>query len=165
MDLSTEALWLNGRFHPDLPPEAELAIRRAGALYHRTREARAELERALELAPEHLAVWIAHYRFHFYKHDYAQAETCARRCLSLVGKALSLAESLNEVSAPQLEPLCEDERLRFWLFAWQAYGYVLLRLGREAEGEEIFERLAALDTRDFTKTRVLLEVIRARESE
>jgi hypothetical protein len=161
MDLSTDTLWMNGRFYPDLAPAAELALRRAGALYHQESEARRELDLAQALAPEHLAVWVARYRFHFYKHQYVEAEVCARECLALVGRTLGLPSDLGAVQADTLGLIQDEPALRFWLFGWQAYGYVLLRLGREVEGRQVLACLADLDALDLTKTRVLLQVMTA----
>jgi hypothetical protein len=49
--------------------------------------------------------------------------------------------------------------VRFWLFALQAYGYVLLRCGRRAEGMFALGKVVELDRTDQTKTRVLVDVI------
>ncbi len=57
-----------------------------------------------------------------------------------------------------------DAALRFWMWAMQAYGYVLLRCDRDAEGFQALRRLAWLDETDQTKTRPLIQVIEARET-
>lgn len=156
---------MQGRFHPDLPADAERALRAAGALYHSEALARDELKRARELAPEHLAVWIAHYRFHFYQHRYVEAEECARKCIALVSARLGLPSDLLLVEGNETDFTVDDPGLRFWLFAWQAYGYVLLRLDQDERALQVLQKLCQLDARDITKTQILLSVILQRETD
>jgi hypothetical protein len=151
--------WLDQRTYPDLPTEAERALRLAGLAWHREAEAEAHLARAAELAPDHLAVMVAHYRYHFYKHHYDRAERFARRCLDAVAAKLGIPREFEAVTSDQADFTGDDPLVRFWLFAMQAYGYVLLRLGDDARGRAALEKVTALDAPDKTKTRVLLQVI------
>ncbi|HET9958321.1 MAG TPA: hypothetical protein VFQ61_27690 [Polyangiaceae bacterium] len=154
-----ESAWLSQRAYTDLPPEAERAIRRAGVCWHDEPAALRHLEEARALAPDHLAVWIAQYRFHFYKHRYADAERCARVCLEQVALQLGVPPEITEVQPTHANFSADDALLRFWLFGVQAYGYVLIRLGQTARGYEVLRKLTQLDTSDCTKTRVLLDVM------
>jgi hypothetical protein len=151
--------WLDQRAHPDLPSEAERSLRLAGLAWHREDQAEAHLARAAELAPGHLAVLVAHYRYHFYKHHYGQAERFARECLDRVAAELRMPAEPEAVTPEHADFAGDDPLVRFWLFAMQAYGYVLLRLGDEARGISVLEKVALLDTPDHTKTRILLQVI------
>lgn len=143
----------------ELPSEALRALRLAGLAWHREEEAEAELARAAELAPGHLAVLVARYRYHFYKHHYDRAEHFARACLDAVASELGIPSDLRAVTRDSADFDGDDARVRFWLFAMQAWGYVLLRLGEESRGKLVLEKVCALDRRDATKTKVLLEVI------
>lgn len=151
--------WLDQRSHPDLHPDAERALREAGLAWHRESEAEAHLARAAALAPGHLAVLVALYRYHFYKHHYELAARYARECLDKVAAELGILTELEAVTSALVDFGADDGRVRFWLFAMQAYGYVLLRLGQEERGTAVLEQLAQLDRLDHTKTRVLLSVI------
>jgi hypothetical protein len=153
------ARWLNQRAHADLPSEAERELRLAGLAWHREPEAEAHLARAEALAPGHLAVLIAHYRYHFYKHHYARARHFAGACLDAVGGQLGLPRAFEAVTSAHANFRGDDPQVRFWLFGMQAYGYVLLRLGEEELGKAVLEKVTALDVDDHTKTRVLLQVI------
>jgi tetratricopeptide (TPR) repeat protein len=151
--------WLDWRYYDDLDPAAERAIRAAGLAWDDEATASQELARAAAIAPEHEAVLIAQYRYHLYKHRYEPAAACARRILARLARALGIPEDWQAVRATDADFTAHDPRLRFWMFVLQAYGYVLLRLGRHAEGLAAFRHLVALDTGDQTKTRVLLQVI------
>lgn len=157
--LAAASRWLDQRHHPDLPVEAERALRQAGLLWHREDEAQAFLARAAELAPGHLAVAIARYRYHFYKHHYPEAAHFAQECLTHVANRLGIPADVLSVTSDHADFTSEDPLIRFWLFGMQAYGYVLLRLGQSARGRAVLEKVVRLDRNDSTKTRVLLTVI------
>ncbi len=152
--------WLEQRSYPDLPSEAERALRRAGLSWHDEAEAERCLAQAASLAPGHLAVLVAHYRYHFYKHHYEAAARHARDCLAVVAARLGIPCEFEAVQSEQADFTGDDPLVRFWLFGMQAYGYVLLRLGERERGTSALEKVAALDRNDYTKTRVLLDVIR-----
>jgi tetratricopeptide (TPR) repeat protein len=148
----TQGDWLERRYHPDLDPRAERALRAAGLAWQQESEAERQLRIAHELAPEHRAVAIAHYRYYLYKHRFAEALPHLERCLAMFASALA-GQDMAELA------LTDAPEPRAWMFARQAYGYLLLRLGREAEGIAALEALVALDGRDQTKTRSLLAVV------
>jgi hypothetical protein len=153
--------WLSQRSYPDLPSEAERELRLAGLSWHEERQAETHLANAARLAPGHLAVIIAHYRYHFYKHNYEQARQFASECLGAVGKTLGLPAAEEAVTRAHADFCGDDPAVRFWLFAMQAYGYVLLRLGETEKGQAVLQKVTELDQADNTKTRVLLQVIAA----
>ncbi len=151
--------WLERRYHPDLEPLAERALRAAGLAWHDEPEAERQLRIAEQLAPQHRAVVVAHYRYFLYKHRFAEALPYLERCLAMFAQVLGWpdpARPLIEVAECELG---DAPDLRAWMFARQAYGYLLLRLGRTQEGIAVLEALVALDVRDQIKTRVLLDVI------
>jgi hypothetical protein len=153
--------WLDRRAYPDLHPEAERALRAAALCWHRESEAEAQLERASDLAGEHVAVLIADYRYRLYKHRFEEARQAAERCLAAAAARLGLPADYREVRPEHADFAALDPDVRFWLFTLQAYGYVLLRCGRLEEGRAALEALTLLDATDQTKTRVLLQVIAA----
>lgn len=163
--LEPGARWLDQRAHPDLPAAAERALRQAGLSWHDEGEAEAQLSRAAELAPGHLAVLIAQYRYHFYKHHYEQAAHFARECLARVATEIGIPREVAAVKREHADFNGDNPLVRFWLFAMQAYGYVLLRLDKRAEGEAVLAQVTHLDEADHTKTRVLLQVMSLADQE
>jgi len=159
------AAWLEQRLYPDLPSEAERALRQAGLSWHDEVAAERCLARAAFLAPGHLAVLVAHYRYHFYKHHYSVAVRHARECLAVVAAQLGIPSEFEEVRSDHANFTGDDPLVRFWLFGMQAYGYVLLRLGERERGTLALVKITTLDRNDYTKTRALLDVIRQADSE
>ena len=151
--------WLAQRDYPDLDPRAERALRAAGLSWHDEPEAERQLAEACLYASGHIAVAIAHYRYHLYKHRFHEAEGFARECLRRAARDLGLPEDPRAVRPEHADFTAQEAGVRFWLYGLQAYGYVLLRCGRREEGVETLQRLVELDQTDQTKTRILLEVI------
>lgn len=147
-----------------LPPEAEAALKEAGA--HRGGDApraMAALMRAQALAPEHPAVLIALYRHHFYGHRLAPARDIARRALACGAAALGLPANWREVPAVALGDARHDPSLRFYLFALKGYAYLSLRLGDDREAAAALQQLRALDPDDCVGA-ALLEDVRQRRA-
>jgi hypothetical protein len=151
--------WLEQRHHADLDPRAEQALRAAGLRWHDEAEAERLLAEAARIAPTHLAVTVAHYRYHLYKHRFDEARRHAEACLSLLAAGLGLPQDYLAVTSAHVDFTAPNPRLRFWLFALQAYGYVLLRCERRDDGMTALAKVVELDLEDQTKTRALVAVI------
>lgn len=156
------AAWLEGRYFDDLPPDAERAIRAAGLSWHDSALAERHLADARRLATGHMAVLIAAYRYALYKHRFAEAFEEAETVLASAARRLNMPADWREVGGDHADFTSDDPHVRFWMFVLQAYGYVLLRLGRVEEGCAVLRRLCELDVRDQTRTRILLTVIERR---
>jgi len=151
--------WLDQRHYVDLDPRAERALRAAGLSWHDEAQAEALLDTAERIAPAHMAVLVAQYRYRLYKHRFHEAFTYAEKCLALSSAELGLSEDFRVVGRTHADFTASDPRLRFWLFALQAYGYVLLRCGRTHDAMRALHKVVELDSTDQTKTRVLVDVI------
>jgi hypothetical protein len=156
--------WLEQRHYTDLDPRAERALRSAGLLWHDEARAEQQLSEAADIAPGHMAVTIAHYRYYLYKHRFEEARRYAELCLALSSTELGLPSDPQRVTKAHADFAAADPRLRFWLFALQAYGYVLLRCGQHDAGLCVLGKVVDLDSMDETRTRMLIMVInRSRE--
>jgi hypothetical protein len=151
--------WLDQRHYVDLDPDAERALRAAGLCWDDEVEAVRLLTRAERIAPKHIAVIVARYRYHLYKHHFPEACAYAEKCLALLSAELGLPDDFQAVNRDQADFAAPEARVRFWLFALQAYGYVLLRCGRTDEGMGALRKVVELDPTDQTKTRILVDVI------
>jgi hypothetical protein len=151
--------WLDLRHYPDLDPRAERALRAAGLSWQDEIEAERHLADAERIAPAHMAVIVAQYRYHLYKHRFDAARAYAEKCISLCSAGLGLPDDFRAVSGLEVDFTASEPRIRFWLFALQAYGYVLLRSGQTVAGMTALRKVVELDRNDQTKTRILVDVI------
>lgn len=159
--IADDLSWLERDCHGEtLPPAAELCLKLAAASYGDDLEAEKHLHQALALAPQHAAVYIAFYRFHFYRNRVRQALPYAELCLDLAARELQLNNDWRQV---QREDACFGDFAafvpRFFLFSLKAYGYLKLRLGDLDEGRLAVEKVTQLDPADRVGAAVLLDVL------
>ncbi|AGA91911.1 hypothetical protein Thimo_3233 [Thioflavicoccus mobilis 8321] len=123
-------------------------------------EAGAELGllRAYFLAPEHLSVLVALYRFYYYQQRYEDALIVADRAIGLAACELGLDPDWRRLTATDLERPAREAmaQTRFLLLALKGAGYLLMRLGRAREALARFETVAAVDTADRLGLKELL---------
>ncbi len=161
--LDPNSAWLSQRRYPDLDPRAERALREAGLRFSEGAVAEVYLRQAAAIAPEHEAVLVGQYRYYLYKHRYGEAARFARACISQAAERLGIASDPMSVSASELDLSARESLARSWLFACQAYAYVLLRAGQKARGTRLLEHLVAVDTENLSKTVELCAVIKKAE--
>lgn len=157
--------WLNDAvLGAHLPIAAQAALERAGAAWHDDVEAEHWLDLATACAPEHPAVFIARYRFYFYKHRLAKARAVTERCLAQTAARLSLPADWRALGArPEMFPHAAANDYtalpRFYLFTLKALAYLHLRLGEHALARDMLAAFARLDPQDRLGTRVLADVL------
>jgi tetratricopeptide (TPR) repeat protein len=152
--------WLSRRYYGgDLSPDAERLLHLAAANYADTHAAEGYLAQAAELAPNHRAVDLGFYKFHFYKHNLTAAMGYAERMIVHALKALHLHNrdwrtlDGDDAAFSDIEPAP-----RFLLFSLTARGYLLLRLGEMDAARETLNKVAELDPADRFAARRLLAV-------
>ena len=146
-----------------LPPQAQQALEQAGSCYADEARCRTYLAEAAALAPDHPAVLIGEYRWHFYQGRLEKALAVGLRALDWAGRNAGLARDWHEVQ-PNDAPFHDLAAAlpRFYLFCLKGCGYLQLRLGRLDVGQAMLEKLCALDTADHLGGRALLQVLERR---
>lgn len=152
-----------GEMYFDVPldAKAETLIQQAGKTYGEP-EAEGFLREALKIAPQHLTVLVALYRFHFYRHQHAEALAIATQALEIVARRLDIAPDWRDVSLNDMSSAANTgvELVRFYLHALKGAGYLLLRLGDCERGLARFDKVAELDPKDRIGAAALAEVAR-----
>ena len=143
-----------------LPDAARAALEAAGRAYPDEALCRAHLARAQTQAPDHPAVLIGWYRFHFYGGRLRETLAVGLRCLTWAATAAGLAPDWRAVR-PGDAPFGDFAAAlsRFYLFCLKGCGYLNLRLGELAAGRAMLEKLAELDPGDRLGGRMLLAVL------
>jgi hypothetical protein len=133
----------------------------AAADNYGSEEAERLLLRASLLAPQHLMVLVALYRYYFYQHRYDDALLVGECTLAVVGRRLEFPESwmyLNEANLGE-GVMRSMGLVRFYLMVLKATGYINLRLGYFEIGQAMLEKLVELDSNDRIGGKALLEVL------
>ena len=155
MDFEGEQLY----FEESLPPEVETLLQQAGELYG-DGEAEPLLVEALRLAPESLNVLVAAYRFYYYQHRLNDALNIAGLALAVTSRCLEIPADWNVLTSAHISQTgpATMALVRFHLLSLKAEAYLLLRLGRSAEGRAMLEKLLELDSHNRLGAKQLLEV-------
>lgn len=148
-------------FEEPLAPESEALIQEASLRYG---EGTAEplLLRAYFLAPNHLSVLVALYRFFYYQHRLRDAQIVAERALGIAAQRLGFPDDWRELCLRRLgEGVPMNMGLvRFYLMTLKAAGYLALRCGDMEQGLAMLEKVTEMDTADRLGSHVLLDVAR-----
>ena len=152
-------------FEDALPAEAEQLIAEAAADYGRP-NAEMALLRAHLLAPDHLTVLVALYRYYFYQHRLNDVLIVADHAMRVSARYLGLPRDWRQIDEARLGSAASISfgLLRFYLLALKAASVVLLRLGRIEESRQRLQKLSSLDSRDQLGTARLLEVVAIHEA-
>jgi tetratricopeptide (TPR) repeat protein len=134
-------------FDRPLPAEVEGLIADAAEHYGEDRAEHA-LMRAYFLAPGHLSVLVALYRFFYYRQRYDEALTVADRALAEAGRELGFGADWRVMTDDDLGRAAAQSMTltRFVLLALKGAGFLLMRMDRPAEALERFEKAAAFDS-------------------
>ncbi|MDD5059385.1 MAG: hypothetical protein PHQ60_16130 [Sideroxydans sp.] len=124
-------------------------------------EAESMLLRAHLLAPQHLMVLVALYRFYFYQHRLEDALLVGESALAVAGQRLDFPDSWVYLREANLGAgvMRSMGLVRFYLMVLKATGYINLRLGNVETGRAMLEKLVALDSHDRIGGKALLEVV------
>ena len=133
----------------------------AAADNYGSEEAESLLLRASLLAPQHLMVLVALYRYYFYQHRYEDALLVGECTLAVVGRRLEFPESWMYLNEANLGAgvMRSMGLVRFYLMVLKATGYINLRLGYFEIGQAMLEKLVELDSNDRIGGKALLEVL------
>lgn len=120
------------------------------------------LLRAYFLAPEHLTVLVALYRYFYYRHSYREALVTADRAIALTATRLGLPTRWQDLSESDLggSVLVSMTLTRFLLLALKGSAYLLLRLGEPGRALARLEKIAELDTSDRLGIKELTAIAR-----
>ena len=130
-------------------------------------EAESYLLRANLLAPQHLTVLVALYRYYFYQHRLEDALLVAESALAVVGRRLEFPDSWGDLREANVGAgvMRSMGLVRFYLMVLKAAGYIHLRLGNREVGRAMLEKLVQLDSHDRIGGKALLEVMNVVEYE
>lgn len=150
-------------FGHDIDPEVNVYLQQAVHAHGEADILKAEelLWCAQRLKPEQLEVYIALYKFYFYKNRLAEAERVARLGLEMsaqVGGFSANWMQLNRDSAEWDRPRSAE---RVYLYTLKALAFICLRSMKFADSQQVLEKLQELDPLDQVGGSVIREVAAA----
>ena len=146
-------------FEEPLPEAASQLIDQAASAYG-AEQAEVYLLRAHLIAPEHLSVLVAVYRYYFYQHRLEEARRAGEWAMRVAARRLGLPEEWRRLDASFLVAAARSMgMLRFYLLALKAVGYINLRLGDHATATAQLRKVVDLDEADRLGAAALLSVV------
>jgi len=145
-------------FARDMSPEVNACMQAAVAHADDFDRAYALMRQANALDPNELQVYIAMYKFLFYRGRLAQAEDVAREALRHAAEqgGFSVAwELLTPVSANWDDAQGPG---RIYLYSMKALAFILLRKGETQNGRAILNKLTELDPMDQVGWSVIMQL-------
>lgn len=146
-------------FDEPLAPAVEGLLHQASESYG-DGEAEPHLLRAYFLAPEHLSVIVALYRYYYYQHRYDDALLVANRALAITSLRLGLTGDWRDLTPAVTEAVPEGNRvmLRFHLLALKGAGFLNLRRADPKAALACLKKVRELDPVDRLNTAGLIDI-------
>ena len=145
-------------FAVDMPPSINALMQQAVAAYDDTQRAESLLWQAQKLGPEQLAIYVALYKFYFYKNFLRQAENVVHMALSQAAELGGFESDWRQLTPASTDWSVGDSPQRYYLYSLKALAFIRLRLDDAEMGTAILHHLAELDPEDQVGSSVLLDL-------
>lgn len=135
-------------FAKDTPPEVNRYLQEAVAAYNDTERAETLLWTAQRMAPERLEVYVALYKFYFYKFRLDDAERVVFLALDTAAGQGGFNPDWQVLTPSSAQWSVQDGPERAYLYSMKALAFIRLRQEKTAEGEAVLAKLQELDPDD-----------------
>lgn len=151
----------------DHPPAAEVVqLLQQAAEHYGDEQAEADLQHAYRLAPDHLMVLVALFRYHVYQQRFAEAIAISQQAREVVRQKLDLPDDWRTLSEARLFSGHEKSMVmvRFYLLCLKGEAYLHARSGEREKASALLRKVIEMDAKDYLGATVLLAVINESDS-
>ena len=147
--------------HP--PAEEVVQLLQQAAENYGDDQAEADLQRAYQLAPNHLMVLVALFRYQVYQQRFPEAIATSQQAREVIRQKLGLPDDWRALNETQLFSGHENNMVmvRFYLLCLKGEAYLYARLGEATKGIALLHKVIEMDSRDVLGATALLAVISA----
>lgn len=145
-------------FGQQIDPEINVCLQRAVKSYEHTEESERWLWSAQQLNPKQLEVYIALYKFYFYKYRLEDAERVARLALEMCAQVGGFTADWTDLTVNSADWTKFSGAERVYLYTLKALVFIRLRRGDLAEAQGLLNKLNELDPQDLVGSSVLASV-------
>lgn len=153
-------------FFDDPPSEEVVQLLQQAAENYDDGQAEADLQRAYHLAPDHLMVLVALFRYHVYQQHFSEAIHISQQAREVIRQKLDLPHDWRTLREAQLSSGHEKNivMVRFYLLCLKGEAYLYARLGELEKGVALLEKIIEVDSKDHLGATALLAVINGNET-
>lgn len=148
----------------DIPTDVKDLLMQAVEQWEDTAKSEQYIYQALEKSGENYDVLIGVYRYFFYKNQPKMALKIAEMVLNKIKIEEQLPESWED-QKPRLIQDKDQPKIRLYLNAYAATGYILARLGQIEQAKQITEQVKEIDTQRQSSATTVFEVLTREEDE
>ena len=145
-------------FGRSIPPQVNALLQEAVASAENFERTCSLLYQAMELSPFQLEVYVALYKFCFYRGHIDEAEKVVMSALAKASEK-GRFETDWQFLTPESTDWSEQEGpARVYLYSLKALSFIRLRQGEQKEAEMILKKLKELDPQDSTGASVIMSL-------
>jgi tetratricopeptide (TPR) repeat protein len=148
-------------FAREIKPEVNACLQRAVACAEDFEKARRYLYQARDLDPDQLEVYIALYKFCFYRGHLDEAEKVALDALEAAARRGRFDKDWLNLTTESADWASEEGSPRTYLYSLKALGFIRLRIGNMAGAREVLGSLLKLDPEDRVGGSVIISLAEA----
>ncbi len=148
-------------FGRDIPVEVNACLQEAVACANDFERARELFYRARDMQPDQLEVYIALYKFCFYRGHLAEAQQVAMDALQQSATRGGFAANWQQLDATSADWSQQEGPARVYLYSLKALAFISLRMGEYARANEVLAKLQQLDTLDLVGGSVIMTLAQA----
>lgn len=123
--------------------------------------ARKFLYRARDLQPDQLEVYIALYKFCFYRGHLDEAEQVALAALQQAAKRGGFTPEWQQLDTASTDWTQHEGAARVYLYSLKALAFICLRKNNHDEARQLLAKLQQLDTQDLVGSSVIMDLAQA----
>ncbi len=141
-----------------VPDDIKQLLMLAAQTWENTSESENYMQQALAKAGEHTDVFIAAYRFFYYKNNYLLALQTTIQLLAKIKEAENFPHDWEQLK-PILVSRREEPKIRLYLNTYAASGLVLAKLGEIQQAKEISTQVKEIDDKNDFGAGILLDIL------
>lgn len=141
-----------------VPEDIKKLLILAAQTWENTTESEKYMQAALANNVEHTDVFVAAYRFFYYKNNYSLALQTTTKLLDKIKETEKLPDDWESLK-PVLINRKDDTQIRLYLNAYAASGLVLAKLGKIEQAKEISAKVKEIDAQNDFGAGILWDIL------
>ncbi|WP_096595494.1 hypothetical protein [Calothrix sp. NIES-2098] len=141
-----------------VPEDIKKLLMLAAETWENTSESEKYMQQAIAKTGEYTEVFVAAYRYFYYKNNYLLALQTTNQLLDKIKEAEKFPDDWEQLK-PILVSRKEDSQIRLYLNAYAAAGLVLAKLGDIEQAKIISSRVKEIDENNDFGAGILLDIL------